>query len=665
MHLIARLIAAAGLLAVAGLASAQPAPEDKTAEQPAMSLSAGGARLNVFDHIYIVEPIDPGTNLQNAGFRAEVTAWPFDAVAYAEFGGLAGPVWARLRITNADARAGQWRLDAPPGWGVLTYAHVVRQDGPPELILANNWYDQGFDERYPRTHRPASAPFALAPGETVDLWFDLPYGLTGHEIFWLNDEAAFEQARLSDASVETAVFGFRLALAAAIFAFAAVLRSRLALYYGLFSTFLTVFFLNTSGYIYAYVVKTTALDGLVYTASGLGIIVVFTLMIQENIKARKSYPRYNALLLTALGLGIATAVATNWLEMPALVYHLLRSASLAFYVGVALYGGYIGVRDRHPGGRQFLLASAVLFAIVMVGLASWPPFYLIEIEDINILQLVGFTVDALLFASALVSRAIELRRARDSAAAAELKAVTERARIAEQLAQARGDHADALDLAETRRRQLAATSHDLAQPLVSLQMSLKKMQGAEGVAEGIEFLESVVRRNLDDSRPDSVQQPARTNGVSATAFALDQTLRNVVLMFAEEAEDKGVDLRSVATGAQVLCEPVALMRIVVNLVANAIQHSAGGRVLIGARRAGDTVRLLVADNGAGMTPEQADGIFAPYVSGPESRGEGLGLSVIKTLAESQGFTISVRSKPGAGSIFTIAGIRRAPDIGAG
>lgn len=663
MHLISRLTAAAALIGASAIAIAQTIPADKTAEQPALNLSAGGARLDVFDHIYIVEPIDPGTNLQNAGFRAAVSAWPFDAVAYAEFGGLAGPVWARLRITNTDDQAGQWRLDAPPGWGVLTYAHVVRQDGPPELILANNWFDQGFDERYPRTLRPASAPFELAPGETVDLWFDLPYGLTGHEIFWLYDEDAFEQARLADASFETAVFGFRLALAAAIFAFAAVLRSRLALYYGLFSTFLTVFFLNTSGYIYAYVVKSTALDGLIYTVSGLGIIVVFTLMIQENIKARKTYPRYNALLLAALGLGIATAVATNWLEMPALVYNLLRSASLALYVGVALYGGYIGVRDRHPGGRQFLLASVVLFAIVMIGLASWPPFYLIEIEDINVLQLVGFTVDALLFASALVSRAIELRRARDTAAAAELKAVTERARIAEQLAQARGDHEDALDLAETRRRQLAATSHDLAQPLVSLQMSLKKMQGAEAVAEGIEFLESVVRRNLDDSRPDTVQQPARTNG--ASAFALDQTLRNVVLMFAEEAGDKGVDLRSVATSAQVLCEPVALMRIAVNLVANAIQHSAGGRVLIGARRAGATVRLLVADNGAGMTPEQADKIFAPYVSGPDSRGEGLGLSVIKTLAESQGFTISVRSKPGAGSRFTIAGIRCAPDSGSG
>lgn len=657
MHWTVRLVVCVVLGLLVGAAAAQTVPADG---QPALPLEVGAPRLNVFDHVYIVDAVDLGEKLGDPQFLARLDAVPIGAVLSPGENALGGPLWARLRVMNAGDERAQWRLDTLTGWGVLADAYVVRPGQAPRLVLANNWEDRGFDQRYPRTLRPASAPVDLAPGETVDIWLDLPYGLVTNEPFWLRDEASFEQDRLADASFETAVFGFRLALAAGIFAFAAVLRSRLAFYYGLFSTLLTTFFLNTSGYIYAYVLKDTDFDALFYTANGLGIIVVFAMMIQENIKAPKSYPRYNAALLGSLVLAIAAGVVTNWLALPDLAFHLLRAACLALFVGIALYGAYIGVRDRHPGARQFLLATVVLFAIVVTGLMSWPPFYLFDVETMNAVQLVAFTADALLFASALVSRAIELRRARDAAVAAELRAMSERALVAEQLALARDEHADAVRLAEARRRQLASTSHDIAQPLVSLQMSLKKMQGAEGVAEGLSFLESVVRRNLSESRTDAAPAGETTAPAKATAFALDQTLRNVTLMFADEAQAKGVALRHVPTTARVLCEPLALMRIVVNLVANAIQHSDGGRVLMGVRREGGAVHLQVADNGAGMTPEQAEAAFTPYVAGTSSRGEGLGLAVTKALAETQGFSISVRSEPGRGSLFTVGPIAQAP-----
>lgn len=659
MHVISRLLACLVLALLAGAAFAQTTAADKAGEQPVLPLEVGAPRVNVFDHVYIVDASDLRANLDDRAFLARLDAAPIDVVSRSEDGYIYGPIWARLGVVNAGNDPAQWRLDTLQGWGVLVDAYVVRPDRPPRLILANNWEDGGFADRYPQTLRPASEPFDLAPGEAADIWFDLPYGLSGNEEFWLRDEADFEQARLSDAMFETSVFGFRLALVLGIFAFAAVLRSRLALYYGLFSAFLTLFFMNVSGYTYAYILKDTGDDILLYTAIGLATIVVFGLMIQENIKARTNYPRYNAVLLGSLGLGIAAGAATSWLPLDPSIVVLMRAVSLALFVSVALYGAYIGVRDRHPGARQFLVATVALFAIVMFGLMSWQPFYLFDAETVNGLQLAGFTADALLFASALVSRAIEMRRARDAATAAEFRAVSERARIAEQLALARDEHAEAVDLAESRRRKLAATSHDLAQPLVSLQMSLKKMEGAEAVAEGISYLESVLRRNLSDTRADAGQPPKDVETSKSVAFSLDQTLSNVALMFADEAQAKGMELRSVSTSTMVDCEPVALMRIVMNLVANAINHSGGRRALIGVRRRADTVSVQVADNGVGMTTEQVERTFAPYVSGAGSKGEGLGLAVVKALAEDHGMTISVRSRPGAGSVFAVEGIRRA------
>jgi len=660
MHLTFRHLLALVLALLAGVAAAQTPRGDKAGAQPALPLETGAPRLDVLQHVYIITAIGQADRLDDTAYLAGLDAIPVEIVERSDEGYVYGPVWARLRVSNAGDAPAQWRLDTLQGWGMLTDAYLLREGEPARLILANNWEDRGYAERYPQTLRPASEPFALAPGETADLYFDMPYGFDPDEEFWLRDEADFEQARLSDAMYETAVFGFRLALVAGIFAFAAVLRSRLALYYGLFSGLLTLFFLNTSGYTYAYLVGDAQADIILYTVIGLATIVVFGLMIQENIKARKNYPRYNAVLMGTLGLGILAGIATNALPLDPMIVIFMRAVSLALFVSVALYGAYIGVRDRHPGARQFLLATVVLFAIVMTGLMAWQPFYLFDAETINPIQLAAFTADALLFASALVSRAIALRRARDAAAAAELEAVTERARIAEELAMARDDHKDALQLAESRRRQLATTSHDLAQPLMSLQMSLKKLKGAEAVAEGISFLESVLRRNLRDTRPDSPPGAADSHRTGTERFALDQTLRNVALMFADEAQEKRVDLRYVPTSVEVACDPVPLMRIVINLVANALQHSAGGRVLIGARRGADAVRVQVVDDGAGMTEEEAERTFAPYVSGAGSKGEGLGLSVVKTLAEGQGFSIAVRSKAGIGTTFTIGRIALAP-----
>ena len=645
------------ILLIYGSAFAQTTPADKLAEQPALQLQAGGPRLNVFEHLYIADGHFSRSILDDADFRYQAEMMPIEAVARSEDGGLDGPVWARLRIRNAETDPSQWRLDTFPGWGVLLNAYVIRGDQPPTQILANNWADGGFDQRFPSTRRPASAPIDLAPGETVDVWLEFPYGVIPAEDLWLIDEAAFENAHLADATFVTFVFGFRLALAAAIFAFAAILRSRLALYYGLFSTALTLFFVNGSGYVYAYILKDTTSGAVFYVCTGLTILVVFGLMIQENINARKLYPRYNAVLLGTLALGIAAGVVTTiWLVSVEGTY--LQAGCVTLFAATALYGAYIAVRDRHPGARQFFLATVVLFSIVVLGLLSWPPFYLIDIETMYDLQLTGFTVDALLFASALVSRAIEMRRTRDAATAAELRAVSERAAIAEQLAASRDDHAEALDLAEARRRQLATTSHDLTQPLVSLQMSLKKLEGAEAVSEGISFLEDVLRRNLDDTRPDTATTRASSEHAGPMSFPLDKTLRNVAVMFEDEAQAKGVELRYVPTSVTVVCEPVALMRIVVNLVSNAIQHSKGGKVVIGARFGIGSVRLQVVDNGAGMTPAETERIFAPHVSGSRSKGEGLGLSVVKTLAEDQGLSISVQSQPGAGSMFTVGGIKR-------
>jgi signal transduction histidine kinase len=91
-----------------------------------------------------------------------------------------------------------------------------------------------------------------------------------------------------------------------------------------------------------------------------------------------------------------------------------------------------------------------------------------------------------------------------------------------------------------------------------------------------------------------------------------------------------------------------------NLLLNATQalDGGGGRVTVRAERAGDDVRVDVSDDGPGIPPDQHEQIFEPLFS-TRPRGIGLGLPVSRTLVEANGGSLTVRSRPGRGTTFSV------------
>lgn len=108
---------------------------------------------------------------------------------------------------------------------------------------------------------------------------------------------------------------------------------------------------------------------------------------------------------------------------------------------------------------------------------------------------------------------------------------------------------------------------------------------------------------------------------------------------------------------EVFADPDQVQQIVVNLLANAAQalEEVEGRreirVSVGSGPEGK-LRLLVADNGPGVPQEIAQRIFDPFfTTKPQGSGTGIGLSVSRGLAESQGGTLSLRATPDGGAVF--------------
>ncbi len=94
-----------------------------------------------------------------------------------------------------------------------------------------------------------------------------------------------------------------------------------------------------------------------------------------------------------------------------------------------------------------------------------------------------------------------------------------------------------------------------------------------------------------------------------------------------------------------------------NVIGNAVKHSPnGGRIWVrGFERAGE-VHFSVRDEGPGFAPEDAQKLFDKYYRSPAERhrkvpGSGLGLYIVRTIAERHGGTVSAHSEPGQGAEF--------------
>ncbi|MEM7637751.1 MAG: sensor histidine kinase [Pseudomonadota bacterium] len=568
-----------------------------------------------------------------------------------------GPAWVRLAVTNTSDTAISARLDARAGiLNNVLNAYIVRGDGGSEMIWRNNWLDEPHAVQWPRMRLRASSDFSLAPSEEVELWIDYPYGFMLGEELWLINEHDFVARRTGDAGYSSFLFGWRAALIVAVLAFAIILRSRVAAFYAMFSTALFAFFLENYGFTYTYVFKSYAVDQVFFVGSGGVAFTFFGLMSREFLSAPRLYPQLNKALLWTMILGWGACLTAMFLGPHPATFMILTPFILVF-TGICIYAAIIGVRNQHKGSSLYLIATLMLFANCFFGLLAWPPFYLVSARLNADVTHLGFSIDAFLFAGALALQALALREERDSAYEAEIAALSEKASITSALDTMTTQHDHAIALAEARRRALAETTHDLKQPLLSLQMSLRDKQDVEALSQGVSYLQSVVDKTLDDVRADRNDHVEHAFIVDRTAN-LDDIIGNIALMFSDEAHDKGIDLRTVRSSIVVKAEPVILMRILINLVANAIKHTVSGRILIGARRRGDAAMIEVYDTGPGMSERDLQDAFKPYVSGTASTGEGLGLAIVKELANESGLDIHAHSQPGKGTVFRIVGLSR-------
>ncbi|MDO9002615.1 MAG: HAMP domain-containing sensor histidine kinase, partial [Aquabacterium sp.] len=233
-------------------------------------------------------------------------------------------------------------------------------------------------------------------------------------------------------------------------------------------------------------------------------------------------------------------------------------------------------------------------------------------------------------------------------------------------------------LAETANRAktqfFAAASHDLRQPLHAMGLfaeALRQRNKDEEVVHlvnsinsSVDALEGLFSELLDITKIDT-----GAVDIEPEHFSMQELFNRIRLHFEPTAFEKGLMLSFRGEQHHALADPVLVERILRNLVSNAIRYTEDGGVLVTCRVRGEQLCLQVWDSGIGIAEKEQVRIFDEFYQTHSGRplephhrkGLGLGLSIVKRLADLMAAPLTLRSRVGHGTVFTLMlPIGRAP-----
>ncbi len=244
------------------------------------------------------------------------------------------------------------------------------------------------------------------------------------------------------------------------------------------------------------------------------------------------------------------------------------------------------------------------------------------------------------------------------------KSITQELRNAELLVEVRAAKEAAEKASHDKSHFMAATSHDLRQPLHAQNLYLQVLRNK---AKGTEFSEIAEKLHVSNQALIELfnallevsQLDAGTMEVRRSHFSLMEVAELTAQEFQGLARNKGLTLELRGKDHAVHSDPILLLRIMRNLVSNAVKFTLAGSVTLAIEKKGAYVHVSIIDTGIGIPTKKQGDIFNEYVqldnpSRNRDEGIGLGLALVSRMCKLLDHDLQLDSTPGEGSRFSIS-----------
>jgi len=563
-----------------------------------------------------------------------------------DFGYTPARIWLKLEVRNDTTNINSWRFFVHANF---TQKIAIYKIGPNGVVTTL----MDLDEDSPFSARPIDnpqmvAPFELAPGEAATLL--VSYYSQGASRLSMSIETPDSIASLSRiaAAKNYAFYGMMLVMIAlATVALVALRQPVFAAYIG-YLTSILAYIGHSDGTAFQYVwSESPRFNSNASIVAGSGVMIFGALFAITFLQTKRYHPIMHRILLGVIAMVVLVDIVL-WPTNPQLLKRLLIlmiSASVLTF----LAAGIVAARTRFREVRFYLLAwfASLIPALMLTArLAFGIETTIITPYDATRIAL---AVDALMMGLAIFDSYNHQRQA----AMEETVAHAQRnLALGQRLASLEQSYAQVSSLAREREESVKDTIHDLRQPMHALRLSLRQMfnagQNNAGDASQVEsalgYMEKLVAERLADhtaAQPNTVAEKPKTE---TSEPGLHAVLKGVSDLFAPEAADKALDLRLVLAAPDGKVAAYPLMRVVSNLVSNAIKYTRQGRVVIALRREGDGHRIEIHDTGPGLSGtifEQALQRNARLERDLDAAdGSGLGLSVVMQIADANNWHLT-------------------------
>ena len=208
---------------------------------------------------------------------------------------------------------------------------------------------------------------------------------------------------------------------------------------------------------------------------------------------------------------------------------------------------------------------------------------------------------------------------------------------------------------------MAQASHDLRQPMQALNifiatlfeegLSSRQHEILSKIETSAHNLNNLLNNLLDISKLES-------GGIKyePQAFNIGQLIKNISHEYSELASCKHIKFHALVHNGEVYSDPILIERIIRNLLSNAFKY-AKNKIVLGCKRQQDYIRIMVLDNGPGISDDDKSKIFDEFYQSPQitdnrKHGAGLGLTIVSKIATVIDTKIEITTIPGRGCCFS-------------